>query len=260
VYSKSIGILISAVTLSFGTDILDLPKEAESIALGNSGVAFSNQPSSVSLNPASGAFYGARSGLNAWGSLSTGKPYYNPEIFPDWRLNIGNMGVYFKDTNWGVSLSEQFEKFKYPFEQFNNDGTRNPEKTNSYDFVSLTTASIQWKEMIGFGASIKTAKFHVYDDEVGRTLLFDLGIRGQFKKSFSEKFYLSPGAGIAFQNLGKDSISGAEYSTTPVYAKQIVGGLSFECGMPDAFWVMVEEDISKPLAMFPLTVGNTQTC
>lgn len=248
-FSKSTALIISAVTslVVAAPEILEMSRGAESIARGNTGVAFSNEPNSVLQNPANGAFYGARSGLNVWGSLSTIHDLYIPGFFSDDKLYTASVGGYLEKGSLGFSVSGQFVKFKYPMIEYNNDGTQKSEKSNSFDQTFVTSTSLQFKNVVGIGASIKPVKIHASDDEIGKSFVFDLGLRGQYRKEFSEKFYINPSVGIALQNIGKDSVTGETIRAYPLAAKTVDGGISFECGMPNAFWITGEEDIAKLL-------------
>lgn len=225
---------------------LKFPYGTEGNALGSSGVAFSNEPGSVFYNPANAALYGQRANVNFWESHSI-EPLLPSLDFNDIFLKANEFGVFVPNLLGDFGLAMMYSSSNLEFGEvasYNEDGTLNG-YSDGWEKVQNITVSPVWKEYVSLGFAIKPFHSKLSEDSQVKGVVLDVGLRGQYPKTFDKYFYIVPGIGFTLQNFGQESV---KYSSAPDTAaaaplpKTLLVGGSFELGVPNVVWLTVMQD------------------
>jgi hypothetical protein len=208
---------------------LEFPIGAASAGMGEAGVAFSENLSSVFYNPAHPAFLHREQNLTIL--MEAG--------FEPLLLHLGLRDLWHSAGAVSYAVPQLFPSIDAAFSIWNNflhfgEVTHHEEDKTSHDYEWAMgyTLSGAWKEYIGAGITVKhfTSIFEI-DSAEARGAAFDFGLRGQYHFDLPRGIRFTPSAGIVITNVG-DSVS---YSDSEEYQYPIPRTLRSGIGMRTTF-------------------------
>jgi hypothetical protein len=198
--------LYTHLAFSYGASVMTLnfPIGAAGAGMGETGVSYSENLSSVFYNPAHPAFFHREQNLAL--IMEAGFEPILPELqLPDLWHSAGAVSYavpqLFPSIDAAFSIWNNFLHFGEVTHHEDNRTSR------AYEWAMGYTVSGAWKEYIGTGITVKhfTSIFEK-DSAEARGAAFDFGLRGQYHFDLPRGIRFTPSAGVSLANIG-DSVS-----------------------------------------------------
>lgn len=217
--------------------------DPENSAVAEAGVAQVSTLGSIRINPANGAIYARKSGVElafdiGWNGLPTnnilnqslsnspisidGKSF-RIAYFPSMKNEVFNWGVIFSFNSDKIVMEDLIYTLSYPIMGTTELGTGS---YTSSVAQTVTTFTFSWLDIFSFGLAMDISSYaDIIKIQYNPVLLdsgetesdrfrdrenqvdLNLGLGIQYQFPISDKFHIEPALGVSMLQIGKDSLS-----------------------------------------------------